>query len=96
MKTFGEYVREKRKTAKLTAGAVARRLGLNMQYLCKIEADKTPPPSPRVIARLARILKADAEVLLLMAYARKAPKPISATVGRLFRAEIDQRIAAAN
>ncbi|MBW6503130.1 helix-turn-helix domain-containing protein [bacterium] len=75
--TFGERLREIRKSRNLTqrdlAEKVAARLkaddrrGFDFTYLSKIENDKTPPPSVAAILQLARILETDADELIALA-----------------------------
>ena len=75
--TFGERLREIRKSKDLTqrdlAEKVAARLkaedrrGFDFTYLSKIENDKTPPPSVAAIIQLAHVLETDADELIALA-----------------------------
>ena len=69
---FGEYVRSVRERRRRDDPAysvrqVARRIDVEPAYLSKIERAQTPPPSERIIRRLAAELEEDPDVLLAMA-----------------------------
>ena len=68
--TFGKKIRELRKAKGLGQRAVATEVGINFTYLSKIENDKVDFaafPSEETIRKLASVLKADLDQLLLMA-----------------------------
>jgi transcriptional regulator with XRE-family HTH domain len=68
--TFGQKIRELRKTKALGQRAVAAEVGINFTYLSKIENDKVdfaPFPSEELILKLAKALDADADDLLILA-----------------------------
>lgn len=68
--TFGQKIRELRKSKGLGQRAVAAEVGINFTYLSKIENDKVDFaafPSEETIRKLARVLDADVDELLLMA-----------------------------
>src|SRR5712691_2271732 len=68
--TLGQKIRELRKTKGLGQRAVAAEVGINFTYLAKIENDRVDFaafPSEETIRKLARVLKADEDELLLMA-----------------------------
>lgn len=79
--TFGQCIRELRKSKNLTQRELAERVALRLKeedrrgfdvtYLSKIENDKLPPPSTMAIMQLARELDANSDELL--ALAGKAP-----------------------
>lgn len=68
--TFGQRVRQIRKSRKLTLRALASQVGINFTYLSKIENGKldfSEYPSGRLIRKLAAALGGDADELLLLA-----------------------------
>jgi transcriptional regulator with XRE-family HTH domain len=68
--TFGQRIKELRKAKGLGQRAVAAQVGINFTYLSKIENDKVDFaafPSEDTIRKLARVLDADVDELLLMA-----------------------------
>ena len=75
--TFGQKIRELRKAKGLGQRAVASEVGINFTYLSKIENDKVDFaafPSEETIRKLAKVLEADVDELLLMA--KKIPDHI--------------------
>ncbi len=64
---FGDQLRELRKKAGLTLRELAERVNVNFTYLSKIENSALPPPSEKVIRRLAEILDFDKDELLALA-----------------------------
>lgn len=68
--TFGQKIRELRKAKSMGQRAVAAKVGINFTYLSKIENDKVDFaafPSEETIRKLAKVLDADVDQLLLMA-----------------------------
>ena len=64
---FGNWVRSKRQAVELTQTEVQKRAGLGGGYLAKVEKGRLVPKSLKRVEPLARILKADPNVLNLMA-----------------------------
>ena len=69
---FGSYVRKlreekKRREEGYSLRQVAYRIGVEPAYLSKVERSRVAPPSEKKIARLARELGEDPDVLLAMA-----------------------------
>jgi len=64
---FGARLRELRKQFGLTQRALAEKLDVDFSYLSKIESGVAPPPSEKVILRLAEVLNADRDELLTLA-----------------------------
>jgi transcriptional regulator with XRE-family HTH domain len=90
--TFGQRIRELRKAMGLGQRAVANEIGINFTYLSKIENDKVDFaafPSEATIRKLAKVLDADVDQLLLMA--EKIPDQIRRRV--LERPEVFRLIA---
>ncbi len=72
---FGTRLRELREQAGLSQGELAEKVGVNFTYLSKIESGVRPPPSEKIILRLAEVLNADRDEL--MALAGKIPSDIA-------------------
>jgi len=64
---FGARLRELRKQAGLSQRELAKKVGVSFTYLSKIESGAMPPPSEKVVLRLADVLKADQDDLLTLA-----------------------------
>jgi transcriptional regulator with XRE-family HTH domain len=79
--TFGQPLRELRKKKGLTQRELANQAGIDFTYLSKIENDLPGyRPSEDVIRRLAKVLGADPEELVLLA--EKIPKTIQQTMAK--------------
>ncbi len=65
--TFGERVRQLRKERHMTQRELAEQVDIDFTYLSKIENGHGVPPAEATIRRLARVLDADAEELILLA-----------------------------
>jgi transcriptional regulator with XRE-family HTH domain len=75
--TFGERIRELRKAKNLTLRDVAKKVKVNFTYVSKIENHKLDfgeYPSEDLIRKLAKVLEADEDELLLLA--KKIPEDI--------------------
>lgn len=72
-KSFGQIIKELRITNKDYSSLrdFSRKVGLSPAYLSRIENEKEPPPSEKVIERLAEALGADRYELF--SYAGKVP-----------------------
>jgi HTH-type transcriptional regulator, competence development regulator len=90
MKTFGQYIRERRETLNSkalteTAGrryslrAVAQAVDVQPSYLSKVEVGQVPP-SDELVTNLASVLDEDVDVL--MAMAGKVSKELQAIIVR--------------
>jgi transcriptional regulator with XRE-family HTH domain len=77
MKTFGEYIRERRETLNSKAltestgrryslRAVAQAVRVQPSYLSKVEVGQAPP-SDELVTNLASVLEEDVDVLMAMA-----------------------------
>ncbi len=64
---FGKRLRELRILAGLTQRELAEKIGVDFSYLSKIENGVLPPPSEKVILRLAEALNADKDELITLA-----------------------------
>ncbi len=54
--TFGRFLSEKRTLADISQREFAKRMGLSPVYLCNIEKDRKPAPSPELIAKMIQLL----------------------------------------
>ncbi len=90
--TFGERIRELRQVKNLTLRDMAKKVRVTFTYLSKIENQKLSfgeYPSDDLIVKLARVLDADADELLLLA--EKIPEAIRKRV--LERPDVFRRMA---
>ncbi len=79
--TFGQRVRELRKTRGLTQRELAGKAGISYAYVSKLETGSMPPPRHKVIASLAGILGAtDTETDELFGLAGKLPEELRGRV----------------
>jgi HTH-type transcriptional regulator, competence development regulator len=70
--TLGRFIRQRREelrqdNARFSVRQVAERIGIEPSYLSKVERDIGSPPSEETLARLARELDTDADLLLALA-----------------------------
>ncbi|UVI29046.1 helix-turn-helix domain-containing protein [Paenibacillus spongiae] len=72
MSGFGELLRDLRKQRKVTQRQLAERVGIDFTYISKIESGTMDPPAEDKIIRIAEVLQADPEALILAA--KKVPK----------------------
>lgn len=73
--TFGQTVRRLRKERQLTQKEIAKKVGIDVTYLSKIENGKLNPPAHDKIEKLANILGVDSDFLITEA--GKVPKDIT-------------------
>lgn len=85
-KTFADALKEARKAAGLSQAALARRAGLTGSYISVLESRRRPPPSPRIVRSLCRVLGIDAAPLLEAAALERSPPTVRRRVERM-RAE---------
>jgi len=64
---FGTRLRELRIQVSLTQRQLADRVGVDFSYLSKIESGTLPPPSEKLILRLAEVLNTDKDELIILA-----------------------------
>ena len=68
METFGQRIRQARKSRRLSQRELAKRVGLDFTYLSKLENDRANyPPKEDAIRKLAESLGLDAEELVFLA-----------------------------
>ena len=79
-KNFGKRLRELRKQAGMTQRELAGEVGVDFSYLSKIENGVLPPPSEKVISKLAESLNTSRDELLSLA--GRIPSEISELLTR--------------
>ncbi|MBI2287852.1 MAG: helix-turn-helix transcriptional regulator [Chloroflexi bacterium] len=67
IREFGIKLKELRNQAGLSQRELGDKVGVNFTYLSKIENGVLPPPSQKVILRLAEVLNADIDELMTLA-----------------------------
>ena len=72
---FGQMLRELRKKAGLSQRGLGDKVNVDFTYISKIESGAKPPPSKKVIIKLATILNIDEEEMLILA--GKIPEDIA-------------------
>jgi transcriptional regulator with XRE-family HTH domain len=77
--TFGELLREKRRSAGVSQRELAAHAGLDFSYISKLENGRIPPPAADTVVAFCRILKIEPEELL--AAGGKLPADVRASVG---------------
>jgi transcriptional regulator with XRE-family HTH domain len=76
--SFGRALREQRRRRKLSLGQLASSSGMSASYLSRIEHDHLPPPSAKIMRRLASAM--NIEVGALQAAAGLIPERIVAVI----------------
>ena len=74
--TYAEVVRTQRKAKGLTLEALAKKCGTFKGYISGIENGRVNPPAPGLAFKLAVALGVDADDLIELGWATKAPKQI--------------------
>jgi transcriptional regulator with XRE-family HTH domain len=75
---FGMIVKNLRAEKKLTLEDLGKLVKKSKGYLSGIENQKVRPPTPSIVASLAKALGFDANILAQVAYVEKAPKSLNA------------------
>src|SRR5579862_6352894 len=65
-KSFGEELRDRRRTAGLSQRELAAQADLDFSYISKLENDRLPPPAADTVAKLAKIVGGSPEELLAL------------------------------
>jgi transcriptional regulator with XRE-family HTH domain len=65
--TFGQRIKNRRRTLGLTQRQVASQLEIDFTYLSKLENDRGEPAGEKTVRRLAVVLQDDPEELLALA-----------------------------
>ena len=64
---FGQILRKIREKAGLSQKELGDKVNVDFTYISKIESGAKPPPSKKVITKLATILNIDEEEMLILA-----------------------------
>ena len=73
MSAFGDLMKRLRKERFLTLEVVAKKIGSHKGYVSGIENGKVNPPSVKITRKFAKLFGQDERLLVLMAWADKAP-----------------------
>jgi len=65
--TFGQLLRQLRKSRGITLRALATKTGLSFSYISKIENGRIPPPAANTIVKICNILETPPDELLMLA-----------------------------
>jgi len=76
--SFAERLRYLRRQRRLSQKELADRVGISHTYLSKIETETLPPPSEKNIRKIAQVLGASEDELLVLA--RKAPSDLTEVI----------------
>ena len=77
--TFGQALRELRRSKDITQRNLAEKVGVDFSYISKIENDRLPPPAADTIVRICHALEAPPDTLL--ALSGKIPSKLRDTIG---------------
>ena len=80
--SFGDYIRSLRHSSKLGLRELARKLEMSAAYLNDIES-KRSAPKPSVVSKIAKLLKADEEIILDLA--SKSRKEVAADIEKMIQ-----------
>ncbi|MBY0460148.1 MAG: helix-turn-helix domain-containing protein [Gemmataceae bacterium] len=75
MSTFGQFLKEKRRTAGLSQRQLAEKVGVDFSYISKLENDRLPAPAPDTVVRISECIGCPAEDLF--AAAKKLPTGVN-------------------
>lgn len=78
MRTFGQIIKEARKTKQITQRDLAKQIDVDFTYISKIENGALEPPSEEVISKMAKVLGIDENELFLAA--KKVPTQFRDTI----------------
>ena len=78
MRTFGQIIKEARKSNQITQRDLAKRIDVDFTYISKLENGVLEPPSEEVIVKMAVVLGIDENELFLAA--KKVPTEFKNTI----------------
>ena len=76
--SFGEALRDLRRSVGLSQRELAHQAGLDFSYISKVENERTPPPAADTIVRLCQVMGVAPERLLSLT--GKIPSDVQQTV----------------
>jgi transcriptional regulator with XRE-family HTH domain len=76
MERFGQWLHRVRRAQDMTLEGLAKKTKSRKGYYSGIETGKLPPPSAKMIRKVAEVFKEDVKTLLLMSWVEKAPKEL--------------------
>lgn len=77
-KTFGQALKEIRRSKGVTQRELASAVGVDFSYISKIENDRMPPPAADTIVKICEVLGVPPDALLAMT--GKMPTPIKEAI----------------
>lgn len=77
-KTFGQTLKEIRRSKDITQRQLATAVGVDFSYISKIENDRMPPPAADTIVKICEVLDVPPDDLLAMT--GKMPTPIKEAI----------------
>ena len=77
--TFGQALRELRRSRNATQRELASKVGVDFSYISKVENDRLPPPSADTIVRICKALSVSSGELLAMT--GKMPSQVRQMIG---------------
>lgn len=77
--TFGQALRELRRSKAISQRDLAEKVGVDFSYISKIENDRLPPPAADTIVKICNALEAPSDTLL--ALSGKIPSEVRETIG---------------
>lgn len=78
MKTFGQALKEIRRSKNVTQRELATEVGVDFSYISKIENDRMSPPAADTIVKICEVLSVPPDDLLAMT--GKMPTPIKEAI----------------
>ncbi|MHC5010704.1 MAG: helix-turn-helix domain-containing protein [Planctomycetota bacterium] len=84
-KTFADALKQARKAAGMSQAALARGAGLTGSYISVLESRRRPPPSPRVVRAICKVLGIEDEPLQEAAALERSPAPVRKRLARMRR-----------
>jgi transcriptional regulator with XRE-family HTH domain len=76
MERFGQWLHRVRRAQDMTLDTLAKKTRSHKGYYSGIELGKTPPPSAKMVRKIAEVFNEDPKTLLLMSWVEKAPKEL--------------------
>src|SRR5947208_1908184 len=82
---FASEIKRARLAAGISQAELGSRAGLTGSYICVLESRRKPPPSPDLVAAIAKALSMDEGRLQELAALERTPEPVRQRVLRLVR-----------